>query len=248
MDTYGTLYNSEDASTLTDTPVYTMADAQKMLTTEADRITRAEQQLQKARQDYDQYVTRNPLTRGDGGDSIREALAARHLPGLQQAEDEAAKVADTVAANAKAVYDQTARPMLTLSDGDMQTVSVRRELVREDCENLPLDKLRDAVRYAVLKDDKPSLYLYAPYLPLRLGMGTKDAEGEWRASGQTAEKAELQRLVWTITDRLQDTTVAPVNAKAADLMTRANKLRGTVSKRQATSKTYAFQSPGEVQW
>jgi hypothetical protein len=236
-------YSPETAPDAEEATYYTMDEATRLIDSETRRWERAEAALNQARKDFDSRVTNHPLAQGN--DAIIAELTAEHLPALEAAEREAERVADTVHANIRPIYDQTSRTQYAISPETYREIDARRGLIREDCDMLPFDRLADAVRYAILKNDTAAMYCYARYIPRRLSDGES---GEWRDSAAKREKAELRRMLATIDGKLKDQTLSPVNARAGELLTKSGALQRAASKRRMAAQRYAFQSPGETKW
>jgi DNA-binding protein H-NS len=220
----------------------TLDEMAKMLTAEEARLARAEAEFEQARQAYD----RNVLSVEN--DVIRAELDAEHLPAMVEAEGRAAGKAGTIRANLRDVYDQTQRSQYLLTDAEHAAVAARAPMIRDDCGSEPLPRLVDAIRYAILKDDRPALYCYAKFAPRRLAEGTRDDSGQWKDTTSNRERAEIRRMLKAIDARLKDPSLAPINQRAGELLVRAGKLEGAATQRAMRQRTYGFQSPGEVAW
>lgn len=248
MDAPSNAYNPATGQDAEEATYYTLDEATRLIDSETRRLARAETTLNQARLDFDAQVTNHPMAQGEQGVGIRAELTKAHLPALEQAEQEAERIADTIHANIRTIHEQTSRAQYDISPETYREIDTRRGLIREDCDMLPYDRLADAVRYAILKADKAAMYCYARYIPLRLAVGERGTDGEWRDSAANQEKAELRRMLTTIDGRLKDTTLAPINTKAGDLLTKAGALQRGASKRRQAAQRYAFQSENELSW
>lgn len=241
-------YSSETATDDDATPDYSIAEMGPLLDSQTRELARAKGIIDKAQQDFDTFVTNHPLAQGEQGEGIRAELTKQHLPTLEAAEVEAARIADTVHANVASIYHQASRPQFDLSEEERQAIAIRGTDIREECDVLAYPRLVDAVRYAVLKDNRVSMACYAKYVPLRLAAGEHGTAGEWRDSAANREKAELRRLLTTISRKLADQTLTPIHAKAGDLLTEAGALQRLTTKRRQSSQRFAFQGDNDVPW
>jgi hypothetical protein len=232
-------YNPDTVHDDDPAPVIPLDDASRLLSEWERHLRAARADWERAQQDFDRAVTDNPLAQGNA--VIRRELEAEHLPALTTAERKALAVADAMYANARGLTDQTARTQFDLSPDDYRAMADRRELVRETCEDAPLSRLVAETQYAIQKQDRAGMALYARYLPRRLS-DTSPGDGSGR------DVAQLRTMLKTIDDALRDRTLAPIHDRAKALLGEATRLQGAATKREMASRTYGFQSDGEIKW
>lgn len=232
---------------------YTAAAAPTMTITEMDALAtrvfysvdQASNSLDAAQLDYDVKVTENAMAKGN--EAIRAELERMYEPPLKLAEEEGVRAATAGRRNLEAIIAQTNSPQPTLdADEEWRRASLVRETVREDTETLGLPKLLAQVQQAVRKGDRPALYHYARYIPIRLGplapnVGLRDpAEGA------------LAKLVGDINEMLRDRSQDPVRKRAIDILDQVRALdRRAGARKQAAylaTKPFPFQKPTDVPW
>jgi hypothetical protein len=135
---------------------------------------------------------------------------------------------------------------LTLTPSEFAEATAKQAFVKEDAESLPAERLLEAVKYALLKDDRPALYLWQRYLPARLNRKPNESDGIFAAADDAVHAAELRRLLSVVRQKLEDDSLIPVAKSASDLMVRAGKLSRSVAKSRQPSMQYVFQAANEV--
>lgn len=225
----------------------TLTDAERLLSTESSRLNRAEQAVTDARRQFDSLVTNHPMAQGDEGEGVLVELTKLHLPALEQAESKAYDIAETVHANARAIAEQTGRAEYALTDDELRAAGARQTFIREDTESLPYGRLLDAARFAILKDDRASLFCYARYIPMRLEQDSRTGP-TWSSDTSGSDRDDLKRLLRVIDDKLKDQSLKPVNTRASDLMVRAGAVRRSVTKKRPSETKYRFETGNEVAW
>lgn len=246
MEGYNNTY-TPDVEAYEDEAAYlTIDEATALIEAESTRLARAESLYDEARRNFALDVANVPAVDGDEGDRLRAKVLAKYLPALEEAEQEAAGIAETVHLNMAAVFNQTRQAQYDFSPEEHQLIEARRNIVKEDVANLNYGRLVGAVQYAILTGDRPAMALYSRYVPERLAYG--ENSGSWQDTAARREKSELQRMLRTIDKRLKNDTLATVNQKAGDLLTRAGTLQRAAKRRELESRPYAFRSEGEVAW
>jgi hypothetical protein len=209
------------------------------LNAEAARLDRVEANLAETRRQY--QVTLN----GDAGEAVREAMAEEFEPTLAKAEADAAAAAGIAAANANLVIDQLSANRPALSDAETALANNRREFVKEDVEEATIPDLIDSLRHALMTEDRPGLYLYTRYLPKRL---QTPASSDWGDTTSSDDVDTLRSLLREAQGKLRDTSLDPIQKRAAEIRSRAYKIEGDAGRRAQEARTFSFQSANEVKW
>jgi hypothetical protein len=220
--------------------IYTQDEIETIMKTDTAKLDAVESKLAAAEARFVQGQTWAHESLGDDGVAAFDKV---NLPELEKLRDQTARTAEAVHANARAIRQQTDQTQITLTPDEYAEAAGKALFVKEDCENLPFGKLLDAVRYCVLKDDRPGLFLWSKYVPTRIAQADKD--GTWNDS---KEKEELRRLMTVVAGKLQDKTLEPLSKRASDLLVRAGKLSRLATKNRQQTGRYIFQSEGEVPW
>lgn len=235
------MHDDVDATTLS------LEEITGLLQRDSTQLDRAERELAAARQAYEDGIARNP--HADLPD-VRARLEAQYGGPVRDAEDATAKLARKVGDRARAVMTATQAAQLVLTDDEWRAAETRRETIREDVEMLSAAKLIEMTQFAVLKNDRPSMYHLHRYVPNRIAAGERQGDDGRLSRLTEREKSELRRLVSAIADKLKDPALAPVQEQARDLLGRAGKVQYGASERlrkeERARVPFAFQSEHDV--
>jgi hypothetical protein len=103
-------------------------------------------------------------------DEAHEASFQEYAGPLDEAEAAALRVACAVTRIAFAVRAQLAET-IAVSDQEMAVAAQRQTMIAGDVERLPLPRLAEDVRVAIMRNDRPAMYLYGRLLGERLKTG-----------------------------------------------------------------------------
>jgi cell division protein FtsB len=91
-------------------------------------------------------------------DEMHEASFQEYAGPVDEAEAAALRVAGAVTRNARAVRAQLAET-IAVSDQEMAAAAQRQTMIAGEVERLPLPRLAEDVRVAIMRDDRPAMYL-----------------------------------------------------------------------------------------
>jgi len=215
-----------------DIDLMTLPDMNRLSIADADRLRRGEAALNAARQTHRAATDRDRFSTDAG----HAGAIAEHAPALTAAERQAAAVAASVERNARAILRHTERGHLTLTAEEYTEAAAQASFVAEDVARLPLAELRDRVRHAITTNDRPAMYLLSRGVRERLRAGEGDRVP---GRGDEAAAGELPRLLAVIAERLRDTRLDGARTEAAELLSRAQRLRLSARQRQDQAEAEA---------
>lgn len=221
-------------------------------TTTADRhLDSLEARLAAAQREHARSVNENPAVRATGSETVRRELDEHYRPALDAAEREVAEEAEAVRARLHAIRDLTARTEPTLPPEQLADAASRLVFVEGEARDWPLPRLVDALRHALVTDNRPALYCYLRTLPTRLSAETPEV-GQSGSDPEARDRAELRRMLGVAKERLTDPRFWTLNKRAVDTAVRASAVGRNASKRRYEEERkrtrYAFQRPDDVPW
>lgn len=227
-------------------------DQMEEFTATADRLLNTlESRLAAAHRDHARSVDENPAVRATGSETVRRELDEHYRPALDAAEMEIEAEVEDIRARLHAIRDLTAKAEPSLPPEQMTDAANRMIFVERDCKNRSLPRLTDALRHALVTDDRPALFCFLQALPTRLSDEMPDA-GQHRSDPAAREWAELRRMLGVARERLTDPRFATLNQRALDTAVRASAVGRDASKRrqqeERNRRPYAFQRPDDVPW
>lgn len=221
-------------------------------TTTADHLLdRLEARLASAQRDHARSVNDNPAVRATGSETVRRELDEHYRPALDAAEQEVEAEAEAIRARLHAIRDLTAKAEPTLPPEQMADAASRLVFIEREARDWPLPRLVDALRHALVTDDRPGLYCYLRTLPSRLSDETPEV-GQSGSDPAARQRADLRRMLGVAKERLTDPRFATLNKRAVDAAVRASAVGRNAGKRRHEEERkrtpYAFQRPDDVPW
>lgn len=245
-EAFGALYDpaAEQAEPM---QLHSRAGVERILRDEADRIARKRTDIADARAVFKSRTEDHQDNRGPRAAENLARLQETHLPDLIEVETKARLLADVAAKNLQSVIDMVESAEPEFSAAEHQAMYYRVGTVREDVETLPLARLVQQARYAVLTGDRVGQALLARYIPSRLA--TKSGT-TWADSGMAREADQLRQITAHINESLRNRSLDDLRTQAADLRSQAQALSLDASKRamQERAEQAAFVADGSVDW
>ena len=133
-----------------------------------------------------------------------------------------------------------------ITEGEMEKATARMALVAEDCDRLALPALRDAIRAALRKDDRPAMFLYQRYAPSRLDKAAPVTVEPGTFLWPDAARDEIRSLLRQVTTKLTKETRHTGHKDAVAAQKKAQDLRARVRRDQMDRDQRLARARGEL--
>jgi len=212
---------------MTSTP--TLSQISETMRTDLTGMRDAQDALETAQRHYATTTHRAYAT----SDAAHEVALVDHLPPLREAEEHAAQVAAAAERNARDILRAIGHDRIWIDPNESAVAAQREPLIRQLVETSPLPALRDELRAAIIGEDRPTLYVYASYLPGRLAA----APGPLDAGKPELQEArdEIRAMLGQIRGTLRDKSLDATRERAAEVIGKATRtgLAAAARKQQA---------------
>ena len=196
-----------------------------------------------AERDYQRITNRGTFA----SDEAHQIALRDYRPAVDEARRQHLRVAEEARQHVRTVLAQVATDRLVVTPDEQAAAHRQEPVIRRVVDTAGITQVRDALRLAIVADDKAQMLLFATLLPDRLAKPADEGEAGRPEIGEA--RAEITRLLSQVRGALRDPSFDPVRTLAGEVAQRAHAVGAAEQgRRQQAELDRQISSGAKVAW